>query len=420
VAKVFWHGDAGVHTGFARVTHAIGERLVWDYGHELHVLAINFQGDAFPSHLHPKLQTPLWLYRPTKVKGDDLYGVSRITELLLKIEPDVNVLYNDPHILLQFLNTNPFDPLGGLRQLVPNITYVPCDGTNLPPEWQELQTLTNMVSMSKYGQSCYDKSKLVYHGIDHQQFWPVAERPIVVSNGETVRTKRECKDVFGFPKDCFLVLRVDKNSGRKDYPATFKALVPFMKRHKDVHVHFHTEKNGGLSGVNLESLWSREPDIDRERWHTPDNFDSWIGWAQQDLNALYNAADLFISTSRGEGFGLTLAEAAACAVPVIAQNVSAIPEVVGPGARLLEPQRLITVPSGEDIWLADIDAFTEALEDLYESAGARRSLGEAGVEHVRRNFDWDVAAARFDKYINALANKPAPVNDKRQEQDTDA
>ena len=78
------------------------------------------------------------------------------------------------------------------------------------------------------------------------------------------------------------------------------------------------------------------------------------------------------------------------------------------------------MPSGEDIWLADIDAFTEALEDLYESAGARRSLGEAGVEHVRRNFDWDVAAARFDKYINALANKPAPVNDKRQEQDTDA
>ena len=35
MARVLWLGDAGCHTGFGRVTHAIGERLVRDYGHDI-------------------------------------------------------------------------------------------------------------------------------------------------------------------------------------------------------------------------------------------------------------------------------------------------------------------------------------------------------------------------------------------------
>lgn len=404
MAKIFWHADGGCHTGFARVTHSVGERLVRDYGHEIHVLATNFLGDDFESTLEPGKKTPLWLYRPTARKGDDMYGWTRIFELMTKIDPDVCVLYNDPAILLGELYDNQYDPYNILLQARPNLTYIPCDGTNLPPEWAKLTKITNVVAMSKYGQGWYPGSKLIYHGVDTDQFWPVKERPIVTSTGVKVTTKKEAKDAFGFPKDSFLILRIDKNSGRKDFPATFKALAPVMRKHSDIRVHFHTERNGGLSGVDIDRLISREPDLARERFTTPDfHHDSWIGWPQEDLNALINAADLVVSTSRGEGFGLTLAEALACGVPVIAQNVSAIPEVVGPGGVLIEPQRLITVPSGEDLWLADIEAFTDAIEHLYESAGARRSLGEAGVQHVRENFRWDVAAERFDKYLTALA-----------------
>jgi glycosyltransferase involved in cell wall biosynthesis len=404
MAKILWHADGGCHTGFARVTHSIGERLVRDYGHEIHVLAINHRGDDFPSLLDPKQKTPLWLYRPETILVNDLYGKSRVLELLAKVEPDVVVEYNDPHILLNLFYKNQYDPPNYLVQWRPILAYVPCDGTNLPPEWQRLTSVTNVVAMSKYGQSQYPGSKLVYHGIDTDQFWPISEKPIVTSTGIECRSKKDCKQVFGFERDGFLVLRVDKNSGRKDFGATFSALVPFMKRHGDVQVHLHTQANESSSGVNLNALITREPGVDPERWFFPGLADSWIGWTQQDLNALYNAADVFISTSRGEGFGLTLAESLACGVPVIAQNVSAIPEVVGPGGVLIEPQRLITVPSGEDVWLADIAAFTEALEHLYESAGARRSLGEAGVEHVRANFDWEVATEKFDRYITALAS----------------
>ena len=394
--KVLWLGDAGVSTGFSRVTHAIGERLV-GMGHDVHVLATNYDGDY--------IETSLKLYRPTTLNPKDIYGQTRIVEMLGKVEPDVVVMLNDPQVIIQHLWENNYDTEKVLLQYRPILTYIPCDGVNLPPMWSELLTkVTKVVTMSKWGQSQYPGSEMVYHGVDTDHFWPVSEKPITISDGRVLETRKDCKRAFGFDPEGFLVGRVDSNSGRKDYPASWKALVPLMKKHKDVQVHFHCESTNPAHGINLQVLFSREPSIDSSRYFLPGLHRSGNGWPDEDMNALYNAFDVFLSTSRGEGFGLTLAEAASCAVPIVAQNVSAIPETVGPGGILIEPQRLITVPSGEDNWLADIDGFTDALEHLYASRGARRDLGQKGLEHVRKSFSWDAAASRFDEYIEALAS----------------
>lgn len=393
--KVLFLADAGCHTGFGRVSHSIGDRLVRDYGHDVHVLAINHRGDYWP--------TPMKLYRPDSVVGTDVYGDSRIIEMLAKVEPDVIMMLNDPTVIIHQLFDNRYDPERILLQYRPILSYIPCDGTNLPPAWGDLLSkVTNVVAMSDWGRQHYPGSKLVYHGVDIDQFWPVKERPIKTSAGTILRSKRDCKRAFGFDPQGFLVLRIDKNSGRKDFAATWKALVPVMLRHRDIQVHFHCQQKESGSGINLPALYSREPRVARERFFGPDFHNSFTGWTQQDLNALINAADVTVSTSRGEGFGLNLAESLACSVPVIAQNVSAIPEVVGPGGVLIEPGRLITVPSGQDLWLADIEAFSEAIERLYSSSGGRRKLGEAGVEHVRKSFNWDFAAQRFHEYLTGL------------------
>jgi len=400
--KVLWLGDAGAATGFSRVTHSIGERLVEQYGWDISVLAFNWRGD-YPG------PTNLKLYRPTVWKGEDLYGRSRMIELLLKLKPDVVVMLHDPHLLLQLLFQNQYDEDKLFYKAKPILSYIPCDGINMPPSWSKVLTqVTNVVTMSEWGQQHYPGSKLVYHGVDTDQFWPISdERPIHIPELGTLRSKRDCKRAFGYDPNGFLILRIDKNSGRKDFAATWKALVPVMERHSDIQVHFHCSDKNDSNGVSLNALFMRsEATVARERWFTPDAFNTFEGWPQEHLNALYNAADLFVTTSRGEGFGLTIAESLACGVPVIAQNVSAIPEVVGPGGILLEPQRLITVPSGEDIWLADIDAFTDAIEKVYLSAGLRRDLGKAGREHVTK-FSWDVAAQKFDQYLSALADAGA-------------
>lgn len=431
--RVLWIGDGGCNTGFGVVTHNIGERLVRDFGHEVHVLATNHRGDSWPSILEPERETYLRLYRPTMYDQKDVYGLSRVIELLDKVRPDVVVMLNDPKLILDILFRNSHDRLiddAGQEQRNillrhrPILTYVPCDGTNLPPEWTEVvPRVTTMLAMSKWGQQAYSTPErpvdLVYHGVDTDTFHPVSkDHPIILEgSGEVLTSKRDCKRVFKFDPEGFLVLRVDANSGRKDYAASYKALVPFMERHSDVQVHFHGQATNSQSGVNLAALWSRTPQFKPGvRWFVPGLLEGTPGWPISHLAALYNAADVFLSTSRGEGFGLTIAEAAACGVPVVAQNVSAIPEVVGPGGLLVDPlDRLITVPSGEDTWLADIAGFTAALERIYQSKGLRRDLGAAGCEHVRRTFRWDEAAAKFDTYIERLANgqfgavEPAPA-----------
>jgi len=394
VAKVLWMGDAGCTTGFGRVTHSIGERLV-AMGHDVSVLAYNYRGDYWP--------TTLKLYRPTTVKADDVWGKTRVVELLATVEPDVVVMLHDANLLINFLIENSYDPDKVLLRYRPIMTYVPVDGINRPQGWADfLGKFTNVVAMTKFGQAAFPGSQLVYHGLDSHHFWPVSpEHPVTTSTGIICTTKAECKAAFGRDPDTFLILRIDKNSGRKDWPATIKAIWPLMKKYPDIQVHLHTEARND-SGLLLDAMLSREPEL-HPRFSTPDLFNSFVGWDQQDLNVLYNSADLFVSTSRGEGFGLTIEEALACGVPVIAQNVSAIPEVVGDGGILIEPQRLITVPSGQDLWLADIEAFTDAIETVYLDQGLREQLGKAGYEHVTRSFSWDVAAQKFDYYINTLA-----------------
>ncbi|MBC7228444.1 MAG: glycosyltransferase family 4 protein, partial [Thermoflexales bacterium] len=67
----------------------------------------------------------------------------------------------------------------------------------------------------------------------------------------------------------------------------------------------------------------------------------WVRWAgpvsEADKPAIYRGAAAFIFPSQYEGFGLPVLEAMSCGVPVVASDVSSIPEVVGAAGILLPP-----------------------------------------------------------------------------------
>jgi glycosyltransferase involved in cell wall biosynthesis len=87
------------------------------------------------------------------------------------------------------------------------------------------------------------------------------------------------------------------------------------------------------------------------------------------LDELLRRAVALTFPSHHEGYGLPVAEAMALGCPVIASNVTALPEVVGNAGLLIDPD--------------DVDAWTIAMLRVLEDASLRATLAVAGLEQVR-------------------------------------
>ncbi len=395
MARILLLGDAGVHTGFGTANNELGKRLVTNHGHEITALAVNYRGDY--------VNTPMHLFPADIERSGDVYGKKRIIEMLGKIEPDLVWMTNDPFIVRSILWNNEYDTDRWLLKMRPIAAYLPIDGSPYPSTWDDgLATYTRRIAMTRFGAEAMGVEDIVHHGVDTEVFHPVSvDDPIRASNGMVITSKREAKAAFGYPPDAFVILRVDANSLRKDYAATWKAVVPVMQRHNHVWTHFHCDGHPIDGGVSMPALWSR--DLKTAPRFRLSDITSLKGIEVRDLAVLYNMADVFVSNSRGEGFGLTIAEAAACGVPIIAQNISAIPEVVGPGGILIDPIYPVTAPGGQEMGLSNVEAFTEAIEHLYRNEGFRKRYGRAAAKHIRETFNWDVEAAKMsDIFIDTI------------------
>ena len=327
----------------------------------------------------------------------DIYGAARIIELVGKVMPDAIVMVNDQSLTLKLLADNKHDPDHVLWRGIkfedysyrpPIISYLTADGYNPPKVWGELSNRVARVAMSRFGQQQMPEAPLVWHGVDTSVYKPV--------------DRREAKRQLGYDPDRFLIVRTDKNSIRKDYPATWKALRSVLRAHPDIDVHFHCLPNTPDGYDLLAVMWNDE-DI-RERVNFSPNLGGFTGWDEDKLALLMAAADLHISTSWGEGFGLNLLQSLACGTPVLAQDCSAITEVVGPGGILVKPKGRISVQQGQEQCLPDIEKFSYWIEHLYNSRPMREKLGEAGVKHAAQ-FSWDVAAEKF----NALLEREVEI-----------
>lgn len=383
MARILLIADAGTATGFATVSHNIFDRLVTTYGHDVHCLAINYRGDYWP--------TPMKLYPANQKIPFDIQGQSRIVEMLGRVMPDVVVFINDPKVVMGNLIGNEHDPSlvlwrgvknGDTEYKPPILAYMPVDGYEVPRAYDTLTERVGRIAMTHFGQTAMPEAPVIWHGVDREVFKPM--------------DKAEAKRALGYDPDRFLVLRVDKNSLRKDYPSTWAALRPVMRRHKDIDVHFHCQTSAP-DGNDIIAYSFNDEDIN-DRLHFTPRLDGWSGQPLAYLATLYAAADIFVTTSWGEGFGLTPLEAMASGIPVVASDHSALTEVIGDGGVLVPPGPSIAAPMGQTMRMPDVPAFTEAIERLYLGHGSRRKLGEKAVEQASK-FSWDVAAEKFDAQI---------------------
>ncbi len=95
--------------------------------------------------------------------------------------------------------------------------------------------------------------------------------------------------------------------------------------------------------------------------------------SRAQLDTLYARARIFAFPSLDEGFGMPVLEAMAHGVPVITSNTSAMPEVAGTAAWLIDP--------------TNVDQLADALHQLAEDEALRAGLSERGIARARL-FPW--------------------------------
>jgi len=98
-----------------------------------------------------------------------------------------------------------------------------------------------------------------------------------------------------------------------------------------------------------------------------------------DLASWYARASVFAFPSLDEGFGMPVLEAMAAGIPVMTSNRSALPEVAGDAALLVDPE--------------DSTALAQALSELTEKPEIRKILADRGLKRAEV-FTWEKAVSR--------------------------
>ncbi len=111
---------------------------------------------------------------------------------------------------------------------------------------------------------------------------------------------------------------------------------------------------------------------------------------QQDLNAIYSAAAVFVFPSLSEGFGLPVLEAMAAGTPVITSNTTSLPEVGGEAAILIDP--------------LDIEKMAEAMRQVLSNENLRNEMIGKGLGQAKK-FSWAKTAEQTKEIYIELNNK---------------
>jgi phosphatidyl-myo-inositol dimannoside synthase len=202
-----------------------------------------------------------------------------------------------------------------------------------------------------------DRVRGVPLGADHEFFRPGLDT-------------REVRARYGLGEGRWVV-SVARLSRHKGIDTALQALARLRSRYPDLRYAVVG------SGEEQEALAAEARDLgvaDRVRFLTdvPDG----------DLPALYNTAEVYLGVSRlmeqrVEGFGISLAEASACGVPVVAGRSGGIPAAVRDG----ETGLLVDAERPE--------AVAQALAGLLDDPGLRARLGAAGRRAVESHYNWE-------------------------------
>ena len=327
--KVLAWGDYACGTGFGTVMKNIMGELHKTNKYESDVVGVNYDGGPYDTKKWPGKLWPAISALRTQGPYGDVFGRQVFLDLLGRGDYDLVFIVQDTFIvqpivqhITELQNNNP----GSFS----TIYYYPFDCAP-NPDWvtQCVASFDYPVAYTEYAKNesrkvvgaFADSQRVIYHGTDTRDFF-------ALDADKKLQARRAV-----FPEqlqDKFIIMNANRNQGRKDVSRSFMVLKELRDRGVDnAYLYMHMQETD--FGGSLLSM-ARSIGVEFERDFTfpnPQQFSAHSGFPIEMLNQIYNASDCYLTTTHGEGWGLTITEAMATKLPVVAPDNTSIPEILG-------------------------------------------------------------------------------------------
>lgn len=376
--NLLWVGDAACDSGFARCTHKTIPGLI-RAGWNVSVLGLNYRGDP---HDYPYPIYPAW-------PGGDMFGVKRIADIAQQTKADLVVIQNDPWNIPAYVKR--LDSLPARPVVVGAIAV---DGLNCAGK--SLNGLDRAIFWTQFAQreaqagGMFIPSGVVPLGVDLDLYSP----------GPKMASREAFVPEHPVTHDGFWVINVNRNQPRKRLDLTIQYFAEWMHSFniKDAFLYLHVCPTGDV-GVDCDQLAGYYGLKGHVILEQPDAFK---GDTEEHLVRSYRCSDVLISTTQGEGWGLTTMEAMACGVPCVVPAWSALGEWAAPAAQLVPCSSQTVTFGGPNVvgGVPDKDAMITSLQALYSDHDLRMQTRQRGLDLVRQpQFRWDHIADRFAEQV---------------------
>jgi glycosyltransferase involved in cell wall biosynthesis len=114
------------------------------------------------------------------------------------------------------------------------------------------------------------------------------------------------------------------------------------------------------------------------------------GLSKEEIAKEYASSSIAIVSSLYEGFGYPVIEAMSCEVPLIATNVSSIPELVGDYAELIPAE--------------NTNALSNAIRSILNDYSQYKNIALRGRQHIVKNFNWLKITEEYENIISKTIN----------------
>jgi glycosyltransferase involved in cell wall biosynthesis len=277
---------------------------------------------------------------------------------------------------------------------------MPVDGANLDREIiPQLNRLGAAVWYSDFGYREAVKSgfrgsrQIVPHGMEGGRWQPV--------------DKGLARDLLGLPvtEDAFIVGNVNRNQPRKRLDVTIELFAHWVRSRKarNAWLLLHCARQD--SGWDLAALARHHGVADRFLFTGGSTMHDAV--SPSKLQMIYSALDVQVTTTLGEGWGLTTMEGMACGVPQIVPDWAALGEWAAPAIKVPCSTQLAHPGINTIGALPDKELFIKALDRFYRDDALRASVGRDSSAFVRQpQFAWREVARKMDEVLERALQRP--------------